>query len=165
MTFDQVPWLALCAGLTTLGVVLTWTVGRGRGAAAVLRGLAWSLLPIAAFLTGTVEVLWRMGVALTNWVAGFVFDIQSWIGVAIAGLAFLLFMISGVMRARGAGRAPSGSSRAQPAATGSGATTSRLPAATGQDRKQVPPRQQQPAAPADDDFSDIEEILRRRGIS
>lgn len=162
MTFDQVPWLALCVGLTVLGVVLTWAARR-RGAAAVLRGLAWTLLPMAAYLTGTIEVLWRMGVALVDWATGLVFNLGSWVGVGLAGLAFLLFVISGVLRARALERARTTTTRPARPAVGTGtATTSPLPAA-GQARGQVsPPQRRDPTA--DDDFSEIEEILRRRGI-
>lgn len=162
MTFDQVPWLALCVGLTVLGVVLTWAARR-RGAAAVLRGLAWTLLPMAAYLTGTIEVLWRMGVALVNWATGLVFNLGSWVGVGLAGLAFLLFVISGFLRARALERARATSGAGRPAATRSG-TTSPLPATPGQGSRQVSPPQPRTATTGDDDFSEIEEILRRRGI-
>lgn len=163
MTFDQVPWLALCVGLTVLGVVLTWAARR-RGAAAVLRGLAWTLLPMAAYLTGTIEVLWRMGVALVNWATGLVFNLRSWVGVGLAGLAFLLFVVSGFLRARALERARTTTTRPARPAVGTGTTTtSPLPATPGQARGQVSPPQRRDT-PVDDDFSEIEEILRRRGI-
>jgi hypothetical protein len=162
MTFDQVPWGALAVGLTAIGLVLTWTVGRRRGAAAVVRGLAWSLVPLALFLTGTIEALWQMGAALVSWVTGFVFELETWAGVAVAGLALLLFLISGFMRGRGGGSSRRRSRREKAASGRSGTpavadrpTQPQLPASQGQ----------QTGAADDDDFSDIEEILRRRGIS
>jgi hypothetical protein len=161
MSFDEIQWLPIAVGLTALGVLLTWTVGRRRGAAAVLRGLAWSLVPIALYLTGTIEALWRMGTALVNWVTGFVFDIQAWAGVAVAGLAFLLFVISGFMRAR-TGGSSGRKSRKQESAGRSG-----TPAVADRPTQPQLPAAQKQAGASDEteDFSDIEEILRRRGIS
>ena len=52
--FEGVAWLPLCAGLTVVGCILSWVAWRRRGAGAGLRGIAWSLLPVAAYLTGAV---------------------------------------------------------------------------------------------------------------
>jgi hypothetical protein len=153
--FDNVAWFPLCAGLTGLGLVASWMAWRRRGAAAGLRGAAWSLLPLVAYLTGAVEMLWRIGTAIGDWVAGFVFSPRVWSGVVTLGLAVLLFLVSAALR-RGApsrGRAAGARQSGQPVAPS--------------DRRAVEPASKAPKQPAkqDDEFAEIEEILRRRGIS
>jgi hypothetical protein len=151
--FDNVAWFPLCAGLTGLGLVASWLAARRRGVAAGMRGAAWSLLPLAAYLTGAVEMLWRIGTAVADWVGGFVFSPRVWSGVIVVGLAVVLFLLSGALR----GRAPKGKREVQPGA--------RREVAPAGGRAVEPARKQAAAAPDDDDFSEVEEILRRRGIS
>jgi hypothetical protein len=151
--FDEVAWFPLCAGLTGLGLVASWLAWRRRGAAAGMRGTAWSLLPLAAYLTGAVEMLWRIGTAVADWVAGFVFSPRVWSGVVIVGLAVLLFLLSGALRRR----APSRARSVQGAPSRQGVAPA--------DRRAMEPARKKPDATDDDEFSEVEEILRRRGIS
>ncbi|HEY6787001.1 MAG TPA: cellulose synthase [Trebonia sp.] len=88
-------WLALCASLTGLGLVLTVLLGRRRSVRSMLHGAAWSLIPIAAYLTGSTLMLWRIGAAIGTWASAFVFSTQRWAGVAVAGLIVLLFVLGG----------------------------------------------------------------------
>jgi hypothetical protein len=152
--FDNVAWFPLCAGLTGLGLVASWLAWRRRGAAAGMRGAAWSLLPLVAYLTGAVEMLWRIGTAVGDWVSGFVFSPTVWSGVIVLGLAVLLFLVSGALRRR----APSRGRAVQ--------AQSRQPVGAA-DRRAVEPAAKAPRQPAkqDDEFAEAEEILRRRGIS
>ena len=99
-TYDKIAWLPLCGGLTGLGLVLSYLVMRRRGIGAGLRGAAWSLLPIAAYLTGSIEMFWKMGVAIGDFAKGFVFSPRVWSGIALAGLAVVLFVVSGPLRRR-----------------------------------------------------------------
>ena len=62
--YSSVFWLALCASLTALGLVLTVLVGRRRSTRSMLHGAAWSLIPIAAYMTGSTLMLWRIGEAI-----------------------------------------------------------------------------------------------------
>ncbi|MDH2430692.1 cellulose synthase [Sphaerisporangium sp. TRM90804] len=162
MSYEQIAWLPLCAGVTAAGLVLSFIVLRRRGAGAGLRGAAWSLIPLAAYLTGALPALWQAGTAVAGFVAGLVFSPMVWAGVAVAGLSVLLFMVSGLLRRRGRRAAPAERpARApQPAAPAAGAGAG---APTQPNRRPLPPKQAAPAA--DDDLSDIEEILKRRGIS
>ncbi|GHH71170.1 hypothetical protein GCM10017673_24180 [Streptosporangium violaceochromogenes] len=161
MSFDQIAWLPLCAGVTGVGVVLSVLLMRRRGAAAGTRALAWSLLPMAAYLTGALPALWQVGTAVAGFFAGMVLSPVVWAGVAVAGLSAALFAVSGVLRRRRAAAPAAGAAAAggPPAAPGGGATA--RPQASG-----AAPRKAVPAAKpaADDDFSDIEAILKRRGI-
>src|SRR6516164_3705222 len=97
-TYDKIAWLPLCAGLTGLGLVLSYLAMRRRGLASGLRWAALSLLPLAAYLTGSIEMFWKMGVAVGDFAKGFVFSPRVWAGIALAGLAVVLFMVSGTMR-------------------------------------------------------------------
>src|SRR5580692_820200 len=99
-TYDQIVSLPLCAALTALGLVLSYFVMRRRGLGAGLRGAAWSLLPLAAYLTGSVKMFWKMGVAIADFAKGFVFSAEVWSGIAVAGVAALLFVVSGPLRRR-----------------------------------------------------------------
>jgi hypothetical protein len=178
-TYDKIAWLPLCAGLTGLGLVLSYLVMRRRGAGAGLRGVAWSLLPLAAYLTGSIAMFWKMGVAVGDFAKGFVFSTQVWAGIAVAGLALVLFVVSGPLRRR-VGRAED----QRAAGSGAGVRTlpkQRTPAGGGQlatrPTATVPAPSASPAqAPAkarkgksagddDDDMKDIEDILRRHGIT
>ena len=179
-TYDKIAWLPLCAGLTGLGLVLSYFAYRRRGAGSGLRWAAWSLLPLAAYLTGSIEMFWKMGVAVGDFAKGFVFSPRVWAGIALAGLAVVLFVVSRPMRRRGVGRgqdkqaAESSGTRAlaqDPAPAGRGQLATRQAAAT------VPaPGPAKAPAPAkgrkakntdddDDDLADVADILRRHGIT
>ena len=103
-TYDKIAWLPLCGGLTGLGLVLSYLAYRRRGLGSGLRWAAWSLLPIAAYLTGSIEMFWKMGVAIGDFAKGFVFSPKVWSGIALAGLAVVLFVVSGPLRRRRVGQ-------------------------------------------------------------
>ncbi|MGP3932789.1 cellulose synthase [Nonomuraea sp. KM88] len=163
MSFDQIAWLPLCAGATIAGLVLSFLAFRRRGAASGLRLAAWALLPVAAYLTDALRSLWTIGVTIVGFVTGLVFNPLVWAGVAVAGLSAVLFVVSGVMRGRklrivGRRKKPSADGQqeqsVQPAANKPAVSSKPQPAAAA-------PK----AGKRDDDFSDIEELLKRRGIS
>ncbi|MFC7584224.1 cellulose synthase [Nonomuraea antimicrobica] len=138
-----------------------------------MRVTAWALLPLAAFLTGALQALWTVGTTVAGFVTGLVFNPGVWAGVALAGLSVVLFVVSGVIRGRklsagrkndadppsersarpAAGQSPQAPAPGRPAASG--------PAAT-RPQPAVNAKQQ---GKGDDDFADIEELLKRRGIS
>ena len=109
-TYDKIAWLPLCGGLTGLGLVLSYLAMRRRGIGAGLRLAALSLLPLAAYLTGSIEMFWKMGVAVGDFAKGFVFSPRVWSGIALAGLAVVLLVVSGPLR-RAAESAGAGTSR------------------------------------------------------
>jgi hypothetical protein len=154
-TYNQIAWFPLCAGLTGLGLVLSWFVFRRRGLRAGLLGVGWSLLPLAAYLTGAIEMIWKMGVAIGDFASSFVFSPEKWAGIAVTGLAIVIFVVAGMTRGRPARRAKDVKDQdGQPGA----------PAA--KKSQAIAARSSQAAKPTDDDdFSEIEQILRNRGIS
>ncbi|MEV5743977.1 cellulose synthase [Microbispora rosea] len=164
MTYNDIAWLPLCAGLTAVGIGLGYLAFRRRGVTAGLRATAWSLLPLAAYLTGALQTLWNIGAAVVGFVTGLVLSPAVWAGVVLAGLSALLFVVSGTLRGRALSRARTagpeqGGTAAAPERSGTPRTATPK---TGQTGKAAPRQVEQPAA---DDFSDIEDILKRRGIS
>ncbi|MFD0473111.1 cellulose synthase [Nonomuraea thailandensis] len=167
--FEAIAWLPLCAGVTIAGLALAFLAFRRRGAAG-LRVTAWALLPVAAFLTDALQALWRIGTTVVGFVTGLVFNPSVWAGVAVAGLSAVLFVVSGVMRGRklslGRNRKKKSDTAGAPA---QGGPAGQAPAAgkpqQAAGQPQRPAVSQKPASKGDDDFSDIEELLKRRGIS
>jgi hypothetical protein len=168
-TYDKIWWLPICGGLTGLGLVLSYLTARRRGLGAGLRGAAWSLLPIAAYLTGSIEMFWKMGVAIGDWAKGFAFSPRVWSGIAVAGLAFVLFVVSGPLRSRRQVRSASGTKSA-PAGKSSKALAPTAPVQAGALATTPDALPQRAKAAkgkkADEDGlgGDVEDILRRHGI-
>jgi hypothetical protein len=171
-TYDKIAWLPLCGGLTGLGLVLSYLVMRRRGLKSGMRWAAFSLLPLAAYLTGSIQMFWKMGAAIGDFAKGFVFSAEVWSGIALAGLAFVLFVASGGRQRR---RRDQEKRDAGPRAVGTpaGATpapgrevTARSAAAAAAPAK-APAKVRKGASPAgdDDDLGDVEDILRRHGIT
>jgi len=151
-TYSSIQWLPLAGGLTLLGLIASWFAWRRRGLAAGLRGVAWSLLPIAAYLTGAIKMLWQMGVAISNFASSFIFSPRVWSGVIVAGASAALFFISaGLRRGRARKSAADGPERPGSQPPGTSASKALKPAKS-------------KAPVADDDLGDVADILRRHNI-
>jgi hypothetical protein len=103
---------AISLAVTALGLVGSWAAYRRRGVASGMRGLAWSSVPMAGYLTG-----------LTKFLSGLVFSPVKWAGVVLFGLGAVLYVTSGVMLRRGSeagqaeiGQKPKREAREVPAA-------------------------------------------------
>lgn len=139
---DSVTWGVLALTLTALGGVATWVAFRRRGPRSGVRWLAATLLVPAAYLTRTLRMLGRVADAVTDWATSFVWNPLVWVGIGLAGVSALLFLVSG--RLPGRGRPAQRESVARP------------------DRKAAVG----PSAPAGDpDLDEIEALLKRRGIT
>jgi hypothetical protein len=172
-TYDKIAWLPLCGGLTGLGLVLSYLAMRRRGIGSGLRGAAISLLPLAAYLTGAIEMFWKIGIAIGDFAAGFVISTRVWSGIALTGLAVVLFIVSGPLRRQRVKRGKD-KQAAEPAAGAAGT----VPAAGSRPPGQLvarPPATAPAKAPVkarrgkgaddDDDLGDVADILRRHGIT
>ena len=160
MTYSQIEWLPITAGLAILGLIVSFFLWRRRGAAAGLRGVAWSLLPVAAYLIGAIELLWRFGSAIASFASSFVFSPRVWAGIIVALVSVLLFVVSGRLRSRA--RRRSGGQAAAPKAAGAGTAAGVTAAA--KPGKAISAPKRQPAAVDDDVLGDAAEVLRRHGI-
>lgn len=149
---DDVTWGGLAAALTLLGAVYTWWAFTRRGVAAGARGLGLTLLPAAAWLTGTLRMFTRIADAISDWALALVFSPKVWTGITLAGLSVVLWVVGGFLHGRNARRA---GDTAPGAVTEPGRPAAALPKTSA--RKNEPP--------LDDDLADIEAILKKRGIS
>ena len=139
---------------TVIGLVLSALAWRKKGARSGLRGVAWSLLPFAAWLTHSLRLIGQIISAIVQFAGAFVFSPKAWLGVILVGVSALLFLVSGGIplvrwRKRHKGDQPKGRS-------GDAQAPASAPAVRG--------RQAPPAGP-DDDLSDVRDILKRHGIS
>ena len=136
-------WGVLAAALTLLGAGYTWFAYQRRGLGAGVRGAGITLLPIAAYLTRTLEMLGRVVDAVVDWATRLVLSPTVWVGIVIAVVAVVLIAGSRLLD-RGPARSESGREVRAPR-----------------------PGRREVAAPAaqDDDLADIEAILKKRGIS
>ncbi|MGI5272048.1 cellulose synthase [Nonomuraea sp. CA-218870] len=167
MGFEQIAWFPLCIGLTIAGLVMSFLAFRRRGAASGFRVLAWALLPLAAYLTDALRALWTIGSTVVGFVANLVFNPLVWAGVAVAGLSVVLFVVSGVLRGRKLRKTGGAGSTGDAVSAGGAAKAKPAPASEG-GRPQASARpavEKKKAPKGEDDFSDIEDLLRRRGIS
>jgi hypothetical protein len=157
---DATTWSAIGITLTVVGLALSLVLWRRRGVAAGTRAVAWSLLPAAAGLTGTLRLLWRIGHLVVDWAVRLVFSPVVWIGVVVAVVALVLFVVSAAMRAAGVGarrRSPDALPERGDSAPGRPRDAADAPAPR-------PSRRAEPAV-GDGDMDDIEAILRKHGIS
>lgn len=136
----------ISTAVTVLGLVGSWAVARKRGMASGLRGAAWSLVPLGAYLTG-----------LTKFLSDLVFSPVKWAGVIVLALGGVLYMTSGVMLRRGGGASDGSGSGSAPER----AESARRRAPAGDAPKAVEKR----GPAADPDMAEIEKILKDRGIS
>ncbi len=143
-SIDSVTWQVLALLLTVVGLAISVLLWRTRGPAAGTRGLAWSLLPLAAYLTGVLRLVWEIADALVDWAVRLVFSPMVWLGIALAGVSVMLFMLAAMLRRRGA--ATAGGRRAK--------------------RSELSEARSEPASAAETtELDDIEAILKKHGIS
>jgi hypothetical protein len=147
----------ICVAVSAVGLIISFLVWRRKGATRGMRAVAWSLIPLVAYLTNAVLLLGRIVNAIVRFAGSFVFSPKSWAGVIVLGVAVVLFLISGglplVRWRRSRERKKEAAGREDGAVGRSGP-----PAVTAPRRGTPAPR------PADDDLSEVEEILRNRGI-
>src|ERR1700728_4492975 len=94
-TWNSIAWFPLCAGLTGVGLVLSWFTWRRRGLRRGIRAAAWSLLPLALYLTGSILLVGRIGSAIVQFSSAFVFSPKTYAGVILFVLAAVIFLVSG----------------------------------------------------------------------
>jgi len=151
-------WLSIggwvCAAVTVIGLALSVVAWRKRGFRSGIRGIAWSLLPIAAYFTHSVRLIGQLVSAVVQFASSFVFSPKAWLGVVLLVISALLFVTSGGIpllrrhkRRKEARRDTSGGDGQPPAS--------------------VPAKRDRQAMKAsdDDELGDVREILRRHGIS
>jgi hypothetical protein len=148
----------VCIAVTVIGLVLSYLAWRRKGARSAIRGVAWSLLPTAAWATHSVHLIGQIGSAIVQFAQGFVFSPKAWLGVVLIAISVLLFVVSGgvPLLQRGSKRKRTAADHDEPGANEkqSGQQAAIEPAK----------RRRTKAAATDNDLGDVEEILRRRGL-
>jgi hypothetical protein len=153
---DQGAYLALAAALTVLGAIWTWVALRRRGLGAGVKALGWTLLAPAAYLTGLLRAGGRIVDAIADWAARLVFSPTVWIGFGIAALAIVLIFVSRLLPTK---EKPSRAARK--AAAGAAPAGSAGPASVAAPRTAKSPVIDED----DDDLADVNDILKKYGIS
>ena len=143
---DDAAWAALTLSLTVAGGIWTWFAFRNRGLASGTRALGFTLLPLAAYLTKTLQMFTGIASEIGDWASHLVFSPVVWMGVVLAGVSVMLIGVSGRLRGREVGSSEVSDKAKQLPAPGPG----------GKGR---------PALAQDDDMAEIEALLRKRGIS
>lgn len=135
---------AVCLTLTVIGLVLAGPTAGRRGVRAGVRLVGWALVPLGAYLAGLVRLGLRVGEAAARWGVSLVFNPLTWAGIGMLALAAVLVLAT---RRRGGdvalAAAPSSTAIPRGRRRGAAVTAGSVPV---------------------DDFSDVEELLRRRGI-
>ncbi len=150
--------LPLCAGIALLGVIITAVAWRRGNKGRVVQGIGVVLAPIALYFAGLLTLVWNAIVAVVGWAARIVFTPLVWLGISMMGLCLVLWVVGGIVAKRTSGKAKPAEAEAKPAAG-----QSRTPA-VGSGKAAAQPKQQQAAAPVDDDMAEIEAMLKKRGI-
>jgi len=143
---DDVTWGALATTLTLLGGLYTWFAFRRRGFVAGLRGVGITLIPLALLLTDTLQLVTTIGSAIGDWAIDFAFSPSNWLGIMLAGVSVVCFVVAGYAVNRGASSA------------GDSKNSTELNRSSGRAAKPV-------VADVDPELAEIEALLRKRGIT
>ncbi|MEU0201497.1 MULTISPECIES: hypothetical protein [unclassified Streptomyces] len=140
----------VCSAVSAAGLGIAAITAYRKRFLAATRIAAYSLVPIGLVMTGVVE-----------WLADTAFSPTAWAGFGVLGVAWALFATTRVVeRRRGGTRKERRAARAaeRPEAVAPGASAPSL----GQGSR---PAARPAAAPrGEEDFSDIEAILKKHGI-
>jgi hypothetical protein len=143
----------ICSAVSAAGLGIAAITAYRRRFLSAARIAAYSLLPLGLVLTGAVE-----------WAVGTAFSLTAWVGFGLIGVAWLLFLTTRAVERR------RGGSRKERKAAAAARHEAAEPAASRPSLGRSAPAAD-PAAPArpkaarkDDDFSDIEAILKKHGI-
>ena len=149
----------VCLAVTVVGIVLSVLVWRKKGARSGIRGIAWSLLPLAFYLVHALALIGRLVSAIVQFAASFVFSPQTYLGVILIAAALALFLASGGLPLLRLRKRRSGHDNAGSEHPGSGKQA-------GNGQAKVPAvRKRAEVTGDDDDLSDVRDILKRHGIS
>ncbi|MDT0379129.1 hypothetical protein RM572_10145 [Streptomyces sp. DSM 42041] len=177
----------VCAALSAAGLAIALLTAYRRRFAAATRIAAFALVPIGLAMAGLISLAGKVGRAVGGWATDLVLDPEVWAGFGVLALAVVLYVVARVAAGRSSGRERRPSRRERRAAAraerkGLGtasapqASTGALGAGSGTTAgAQAAGRAAEPAtasggarggrpAGGEDDFSDIEAILKKHGI-
>ncbi|MFB9389555.1 hypothetical protein ACFPM3_08735 [Streptomyces coeruleoprunus] len=143
----------ICSAVSAAGLGIAAITAYRRRFLAAARMAAYALVPLGLVLTGAVQ-----------WLADTAFSPVAWVGFGALGAAWLLFSGTRAAERRRGGaqgsrkerRAAARAARRDEVAPGTSGPAASLPRASGKPRTK--------SGSAEDDFSDIEAILKKHGI-
>ncbi|GGX95345.1 hypothetical protein [Streptomyces anandii] len=146
----------VCSAVSAAGLGIAAVTAYRRRFLSAARIAAYSLVPVALVMTGVV-----------GWLADTAFSPTAWAGFGLLGCAWVLFATTRAVERRRGGTRKERRAAARGTEQSGGAVA---PAASAPSLPQAGPPATRPsgraaAAPrSDDDFSDIEAILKKHGI-
>lgn len=149
----------VCSAVSAAGLGIAVVTAYRKRFLAAARIAAYSLVPVGLVMTGVV-----------GWLADTAFSPTAWAGFGVLGGAWLLFTTTrAVERRSGGSRKERKAAQATQATQREAVTPAASAPSLGQGRGKASRPAAQPAAKprsggAGDDFSDIEAILKKRGI-
>ena len=145
---DDAAWGALTLSLTVTGGIYTWFAFRSRGFVAGLRGVGFTIIPLALLLTDTLRMVTRIGDAIGDWALHLAFSPATWLGMVLAGVSVVCFVVAGFLANRGVGSA-AGAGKPARNELGKGKASRSGPV----------------LSDVDPEIAEIEALLRKRGIT
>ncbi|WP_369197429.1 hypothetical protein [Streptomyces djakartensis] len=141
----------VCSAVSAAGLGIAAVTAYRKRFLAAARVAAYSLVPIGLVMTGVVE-----------WLADTAFSPTAWAGFGLLGLAWVLFATTRVVERRRGGTRKERRAAARAAERPDAVAPAASAPSLGQGSR---PASRPAAAPrGDDDFSDIEAILKKHGI-
>ncbi|MFF0743709.1 hypothetical protein ACFYVL_25280 [Streptomyces sp. NPDC004111] len=145
----------ICSAVSAAGLGIAAITAYRKRFLTATRLAAYSLVPVGLVMTGAV-----------GWISGMVFKPVVWAGFGVLALAWLLFMTTRAVERRGGGtrKERKAARAAQREAVAPAASAPSLGAGAGAAPAAAPAPSAKPKKAADEDFSDIEAILKKHGI-
>ncbi|MFB7510729.1 hypothetical protein [Streptomyces broussonetiae] len=144
----------VCSAVSAAGLGIAVVTAYRKRFLAATRIAAYALVPVGLVMTGVV-----------GWIADTAFSPSAWAGFGVLGVAWLLFAGTRAVERRRGGGTRAERRAARGAAADAVAPTASAPSLGGRTRQATgsatAPRATGSAA---DDFSDIEDILKKHGI-
>ncbi|CAM5497606.1 Integral membrane protein OS=Streptomyces fumanus OX=67302 GN=GCM10018772_47430 PE=4 SV=1 [Streptomyces fumanus] len=149
---DRMIAETVCSAVSAAGLGIAAVTAYRRRFLAAVRIAAYSLIPVGLVMTGVVD-----------WVSDTAFSPTAWAGFGVLGAAWLLFLTTRAVERR------RGGTRKERRAARAAARDAVAPAASAPSLGGAPAAARPAARPAakprgEDDFSDIEAILKKHGI-
>jgi hypothetical protein len=162
----------VCAALSAAGLAVAFLTAFRRRFAAATRIAAFSLVPVGLAMAGLIGLGGKIVRAVSSWAADLVLDPTVWAGFAVLAVAFVLYVVGRLAGGKRTGRkerraaARAAEPRATSGKTGAPAISAGASAPSAPASKSASTAQgKKPASGAgEDDFSDIEAILKKHGI-
>lgn len=151
--------VTVCAALSAAGLAVSFLTAYRRRFVAATRLAAVSLLPIGLAMAGLVGLGGKIVRAVSSWAADLVFKPTVWVGFAVLAVAVVLYLVAGFAQSRSGGKQPRERAEAKPGGQPAVAAPEAPVPAVRSGGKAAPARKS-----GAEDFSDIEEILKKHGI-